>query len=162
MTDRQDALPVPGLIRRVRRIADLSQRQLADHVGVARSTIARIETGARTPGLPLLMRLLAVADLRLVVVDSGNRLVEPMRVWDDRRDGAERRYPAHLDIILDPKRGEWWADIFGLARPPETFRRDRAARDYARRQSQWEVGRGIQRSLPPPTGRFIPFVEGWR
>ena len=44
-----------------------------------------------------------------------------MRDWEDTRDGAERRYPSHLDTILDPEPGEWWADIYGLARPPETF-----------------------------------------
>ena len=162
MTAGHDSLPVPGLVRRVRRIADLSQRQLAEHLGVARSTIGRIETGTATPSLSLLVRLLATADLRLVVVDPDNHVVEAMRVWDNRLDGAERRYPAHLDIILDPKRGDWWADIFGLARPPETFRRDRAARDYARRLSRWEIGAGEQRRLPPPIGHYTPLVEGWR
>jgi hypothetical protein len=33
---------------------------------------------------------------------------------------AERRYPAHLDTVLDPAPGEWWGDRYGLARPPET------------------------------------------
>ena len=66
------------------------------------------------PSLEVLQRLLAVADLRLTVVDEWGRLVLPMLTWDDRLDGAERRYPAHLDTILDPEPGEWWGDIYGL------------------------------------------------
>ena len=64
---------------------------------------------------------------------------EPMKDWRDTRDGAERRYPSHLDIILDPRPGDWWADQYGLTAPPETFRRDRAVRDMQRKRSQWEV-----------------------
>lgn len=77
-----------------------------------------------------------------MVLDGDGRPVLPMRDREDLRDGAERRYPAHLDTIVDPRVGEWWGDIYGLSRPPETFRRDRHARDYRRRLSQQSV-RGI-------------------
>jgi hypothetical protein len=73
-----------------------------------------------------------------------------MEDWDDTRDGAERRYPSHLDTILDPEPGEWWADIYGLARPPETFHRSREMRDAQRRRSVWEVRVGQNRGVPPP------------
>jgi hypothetical protein len=79
-----------------------------------------------------------------------------MQTWDETLDGAERRYPAHLDTILDPKYGEWWGDVYGLVRPPETFHRDRARRDAQRRRSQWEVRVAKHRGEPPP-----PPSEEW-
>ena len=139
-----------GIVRRVRRAADLSQRQLAERAAVSATLVGAIETGARTPSLPVLQRLLRAAKFRLVVVDNEGRLVLPLEVWQDTEDGAGRRYPAHLDTILDPVFGEWWADGFGLARPPETFRRNRAQRDYERRRSQWEVRVNKFRNAPCP------------
>jgi transcriptional regulator with XRE-family HTH domain len=141
---------VPGLIRKVRRLADLSQRELARAARVSPSTVARIESGALAPSLDTLLRLLAVAKLVLVVTDEQGQVVQPMRLWDDTRDGAERHYPAHLDLILDPRNQEWWACIYGLARPPETFHRDRRWRDARRRRSQWEVRVKQLRHVPPP------------
>jgi hypothetical protein len=102
----------------------------------------------------LFQRVLAVAGLQLAVVDAERRIVAPMAEWGDTRDGAERLYPAHLDTILDPEPGEWWADVYGLARPPETFRRNREARDYQRARSKWEVRVAKYRHDPPP--RYPP------
>jgi transcriptional regulator with XRE-family HTH domain len=130
---------LPGLIRKVRRLADLSQRELARAARLSPSTVARIESGALVPSLHTLLRLLAAARLVLVVSDQHGLVIQPMRLWDDTRDGAERHFPAHLDLILDPRAGDWWADVYGLARPPETFHRDRYWRDVRRRRSQWEV-----------------------
>ena len=141
---------VPGLVRKVRRLADLSQRELARAARVSASTIARIESGALAPSLDTLLRLLAAARLVLVVTDGRGRVVQPMRLWDDTRDGADRQFPAHLDLILDPRGGDWWADVYGLARPPETFHRDRDWRDARRRRSQWEVRVKRFRHVPPP------------
>lgn len=142
--------PLSGIVRRVRRTADLSQRQLAEKADVSATLIGAIETGVRTPSLPVLQRILRAANLRLVVVDRRGRAVLPLEVWQDTEDGAGRRYPAHLDTILDPEFGEWWADGFGLARPPETFRRNRAQRDYERRRSQWDVRVKKFRCAPCP------------
>jgi transcriptional regulator with XRE-family HTH domain len=146
--------PVAGLVRRARRIADMSQRQMARFARVATSTIGRVEAGTMTPSLDVLERMLNAAGLYLVVVDANGRVVLPMEDWDDTRDGAERRYPAHLDTILDPEVGEWWGDTYGLARPPETFHRSRAYRDARRKQSQWEVRVAKYRNVPPPPGMF--------
>jgi len=63
---------------------------------------------------------------------------------------AAMRYPSHLDTILDPVAGEWWADDYGLARPPETFYRDRRLRDAMRARSQWEVRVAKLRNSPEP------------
>jgi transcriptional regulator with XRE-family HTH domain len=43
----------------------VSQRELAGAAHVPQSTIARIESGARQPSLPLLARILAAVDLEL-------------------------------------------------------------------------------------------------
>ncbi|WP_191280514.1 helix-turn-helix domain-containing protein, partial [Nocardioides flavus (ex Wang et al. 2016)] len=40
---------VPGLVRRVRRILDVSQRGLAALLGVSQSVVARWETGRTSP-----------------------------------------------------------------------------------------------------------------
>jgi transcriptional regulator with XRE-family HTH domain len=146
-----------GIVRRARRIADLSQRQMAKAAGVGASTIGGIENDTLTPSVQLLKRVLAVAGLYLVVVDGSGHVVQPMGDWDDTRDGADRRYPAHLDTILDPEPGEWWADLYGLVRPPETFHRNRYLRDVQRARSQWEVRVAKYRGVPPP-----PWPRGYR
>jgi transcriptional regulator with XRE-family HTH domain len=149
--------PLSGIVRRVRRAADFSQRELAKHAQISAAAVAQIETGAVTPTLPTLQRILNAANFQLVVVDVDGRLVVPLEVWQDVEDGAGRRYPAHLDTILDPEFGDWWADGYGLARPPETFRRNRTYRDYERRRSQWQVRVKKLRHAPPPQ---LP--RGWK
>jgi hypothetical protein len=93
---------------------------------------------------------MGAAGFYLIVVDDDGHMLMPMGDRDDIRDGAERRYPSHLDVVLDPRPGDWWADIYGLARPPETFHRDRARRDAQRRRSQWEVRVKQFRTDPEP------------
>ena len=100
--------PLGGIIRRVRRKADMSQRELAKYAKVSPASIGSFETGAATPSLAVLQRVLNAANYQLVVVDVDGRLITPLEVWQDVTDGAGRRYPAHLDTILDPAYGEWW------------------------------------------------------
>jgi transcriptional regulator with XRE-family HTH domain len=128
--------PVPGLIRRARRIADLSQRATARAAGLSRSTVARVELGDLTPSLDVMQRLLECVEAR---------------------DDANRRYPSHLETILDPKEGEWWAEQHGLARPPETFVRNRERRNQMRAFVQWWRAR----SGPPPDEDPDFYVEEW-
>jgi transcriptional regulator with XRE-family HTH domain len=154
-----DAPVFSGIVRRARRIADLSQRELAKAAGVAPSTIGKIEAATMLPSFALLRRILRVAGLWLVVVDEAGHVVQPMEDWQDVRDAAGRRYPSHLDTILEPLPGEWWADKYGLMRPPETFRRDRAVRDAQRARSQWEVRVAQYRNVPPPPD---PWTRRWR
>ena len=142
--------PVAGLVRQARRIAGLGQRQMARFAKVAASTIGKVEAGRMTPSLAVLERLLGAAGLYLAVVDQDGRLIQPMADWDETFDGAGRRYPSHLDTILDPEPGEWWADIYGLARPPETFHRDPVDREARRRRSVWEVRVAQNRHRPAP------------
>ncbi|RZT84065.1 helix-turn-helix protein [Pseudonocardia sediminis] len=172
MTDEVDPAPDPrrpggdgiaypdpaGLCRAVRRRADASQREMAERTGLSRSTIARIESGKLIPSLSVLNRILVETDLLLVAVDRNGRVVAPMEdpPDDDLRDGAGKRYPSHLDTIVDPEPGEWWASIYGMAHPPETYHRDRERRDVQRARSQWEVRVARLRAAPPP-----PTVEAW-
>lgn len=142
----QVSFPTGDYVRRLRRVADLSQRELAAVVDLSASSIRRLETGTMDPRLTPFARLLQLVGWRLAVVDEERREVTPLReLGGDLRDGAGRRYPAHLDVIVDPQMGEWWADCYGLAAPPETFARDREERDRRRARSQWHVGRGRRR-----------------
>lgn len=90
------ALDVPGLVRRVRRVGDWSQRDLAAHLGVSQSSVAQWETGRGEPSLALFARLLGLIDAHLEVVDADGAELTPMRA-DAVRDRQHRRYPAHLD-----------------------------------------------------------------
>jgi DNA-binding XRE family transcriptional regulator len=138
--------PVGGYVRRVRRTADLSQRELARVVAVSISSIRRMETEAMDPRLSQLRQLLSLVGWRLAVVDENRREIRPMLELDgDLRDGADRRFPPHLDLILDPDLGQWWGDIYGLTAPPETFNRSRDMRDWRRARSQWDLGRARRR-----------------
>lgn len=91
----------PGLtgryIARARRVADLSQRELAAAVGVSHGTISRIEAGKGHASPSLLSAVLRIAGLRLAVVDEDGRDVLPIAA-DAVRDNAGRRFPAHLDV----------------------------------------------------------------
>src|SRR5438067_4662092 len=79
-----------SLLRLARIRAGVSQRQLAEAAGVPQSTVARIESGAMQPTLPLLYRLLAAVDLepriRLETYDDHDDVLD--------RLGAARPQPA--------------------------------------------------------------------
>lgn len=94
---KAELLDVPGLVRRVRRAVDLSQRDLADELGVAQATVARWETGEGEPSLAVFQHLLALADWGLGVVDAAGAAVQPMGSGACR-DQGNRRFPAHLDV----------------------------------------------------------------
>jgi transcriptional regulator with XRE-family HTH domain len=128
----------------------MSQRQMARFARVAPSTVGKVEAGVMTPSVDVLERLIGTAGLYLAVVDQDGRVILPMEDWDNTRDGAGRRYPSHLSLILDPEPGEWWADKYGLARPPETFHRCPEDREARRRRSVWEVRVAQNRHVPPP------------
>jgi len=90
-------LDVPGLVMRVRRMRDLSQRELGALLGLDQSHVARIESSRRRVDLPLLVRILALAELRIAVLDLDDAEVVPVP-HDVLRDNGGRRMPAHLDV----------------------------------------------------------------
>lgn len=87
-----------AFIARARREADLSQRDLADVIGLSRATIGRLETGATRVGVDLLQSILGLAGLRLAVLDESGLEVYPVPA-DVLRDNAGRRLPSHLDVL---------------------------------------------------------------
>lgn len=124
---------LPGLIRRIRRILDVSQRGLAALLDVSQSVVARWETGRTSPRVSVLVELLRLARLRVSLHDAeSGEAVAPMRD-DGARDRAGRRYPAHVDLIVRgwfyPRGVESTTDIF-VWRRRSRERRDPRVRFY--------------------------------
>lgn len=94
---------VPGMVRRVRRILDVSQRGLAEILKVSQSVVARWETGRTSPRASVVERLLQLARLRVTVHDEDGQEVGPMRADGARTHGGSR-YPAHVDL----RATGWW------------------------------------------------------
>ena len=96
---------IPGLVRRIRRILDVSQRGLAALLEVSQSVVARWETGRTSPRARVLQRLLTMAGLRASVhSEETGEEVGPMRN-DGSRDRGGKRYPAHVDLRVVG----WWS-----------------------------------------------------
>ena len=58
---------VQNLVREARKRAGLTQAALAERAGVAQSTVARIESGARTPSTDMVERLVGAAGFEIRV-----------------------------------------------------------------------------------------------
>ena len=140
-----NALSLPGVLRRVRRIADLSQRELAVAVGISPSAVGGAESGARDLPLSVVARIAEVAALRLSLVDRDGRKVAGM-ADNAVRDAAGRRFPAHLDTRYSEDR--WWhgPDRHYRTQPRYTFDRRRDLRDGTRER----VGTPDDHQLPQP------------
>jgi len=132
-------------LRRLRRDADLSQRELAEKAGVAFQTVARIESGATPdPRFRTVERLITSAGGQLSIVDTGGQA--PATVpYDNVVDAAERRYPPHLDVRPVRQAADWWGSGWARyyhvereywpAKPPAySFDLSRRWRDRLRRQ----------------------------
>lgn len=92
-----DAFDASRYVVRARRLADLSQRELAERLGLSRAAVGRLESARGRIAVDTLVRVLAIAGLRLAVLDSAGRQVDPVP-RDVLRDNAHRRFPAHLDV----------------------------------------------------------------
>ena len=133
---------VPGLVRRVRRILDVSQRGLAALLGVSQSQVARWETRRTSPRASVLVEMLRLARLRVRLHDAETgKEVEPMRD-DGARDRARRRYPAHVDLRVTG----WWMPRDAMM----------TAQDL-RWQARSQAVAGAVRALPPqPLAAHLP------
>ena len=120
-----------GSLRRIRRLADLSQRELAERSGISKSALAAAEAGTRDLPATQLARAAAVAGLRLTLLDVDAREVIGMST-EGARDAAYRRFPAHLDTVHSDDVPNRWADDPRRSQPWFTFTLDRVSRDRAR------------------------------
>ena len=98
-SERPDGREMPrfdaaGLLRRARRNARMSQRAMADAVGVGKSTIGQAERDDGSVTLTVLLAVLAVGGIELVAIDRDGE-VDTMRL-DALRDRRDRKLPAHL------------------------------------------------------------------
>jgi transcriptional regulator with XRE-family HTH domain len=119
------------LVRRIRRAADLSQRDLARALAVSDGAVAQAESGQRDLPATVLMRAAELAGLRLALVDAAGDEV-PGMADATVRDAAGRHFPAHLDTRRSDE--GWWHDEVRHSRPRPwyTFDRDRQVRDHQR------------------------------
>ena len=136
---------VPGLVRRIRRVLDVSQRGLAALIGVSQSAVARWETGRTSPRVSVVQHLLRLAGLRAEVHNAENgEVVEPMRD-DGARDRAGRRYPAHVDLVVTgwyvPRGLDCTAEA-GLWRRRSRAHQDPAVRHHTSAYLRWRQ-RGV-------------------
>ncbi|WP_195908216.1 helix-turn-helix domain-containing protein [Nostocoides sp. HKS02] len=98
MAELRGRFEVGALLAQARRVAGLSQRELAAAAGVAASTVGGVESGAKGVSVEVLAQLLEPTGLRLAVLDADDREVGPFPA-DAVRDNAGRRFPAHLDLL---------------------------------------------------------------
>jgi transcriptional regulator with XRE-family HTH domain len=126
------AFDLPGTLRRIRRLADLSQRELAAELHASKSSIAAAESGASGLDARTLARAAGLAGLRLALLDGDGCEISAMAAGTVRDLGG-RRFPAHLDTRHSDER--WWRyeHRFDRPRPWFTVDRDRAGRDALRR-----------------------------
>ncbi len=138
---------IPGMVRRVRRILDVSQRGLAALLDVSQSVVARWETGRTSPRMSVVERLLRMARLamRFVDEDTGDQ-VGPMR-GDGARTHGGSRYPAHADL----RATGWWVPrrLRSMTSTESFAWRDRSRRvgDPAIRYRQPGLWKRIEREL---------------
>jgi transcriptional regulator with XRE-family HTH domain len=125
-----------GSLRRIRRTADLSQRQLARAMGIPQSTLAAAEAGNRDLPVGRLADAAAVAGLRIVLVDADGRQIPPM-TSAGARDAAGRHLPAHLDTRHSDEGPDRWEHHPGRRQPWFTFVLDRSDRDA------WRARHGV-------------------
>jgi hypothetical protein len=80
---------ISNLVREARRRAGLTQAQLAERAGVPKSTVGRIESGARMPSTEMVERLVQAAGLSVSI-----SLSEPDPGTDSMFERTLQRSPA--------------------------------------------------------------------
>jgi HTH-type transcriptional regulator/antitoxin HipB len=119
-----ESFDLSGTLRRIRRRADMSQRELAEAAGISASAVAHAEAGTRDLPVTALARAATAAGLRVALLEQDGAEVAGMRP-DAVRDRGGRRFPAHLDPVLSEERRWRWDERPRLSRPTYTFDRRR-------------------------------------
>ena len=84
-------MSITNIVREARRRAALSQAELARRAGVPKSTVGRIESGARTPSAELVERLVRAAGLEVTIsLSAPDPGTDAMFERSLRRSPAER------------------------------------------------------------------------
>lgn len=128
--------PTPYLalvLREARRSAGLSQRGLAERARQPAGSIAAIETQRSDVSVTRFAALLDACGWALWVVNRSGEVIDGL-IDCEPRDGAGRRYPAHVTLRSTADRSSWWGDRHGpyWGRPP----RPRLTFDL-RRRTRW-------------------------
>jgi transcriptional regulator with XRE-family HTH domain len=84
----------------------LSQRELAEVIGVSQPVVARLESGSSNSSLVLVQRALAAVGVRLNVIEAAR---PTRRAGEHARDRSGRRLPAHLTPYRLSQPHSWWA-----------------------------------------------------
>ena len=139
------AFDLSGALRRIRRLGDLSQRELASTAGLSVSAVAHAEAGTRDLPVGGLVRAAATAGLRLALVGQDGAEVAGMNA-QAVRDHAGRRFPAHLDTRYGDE--AWWhgPERYSRQQPWYTFDRVRSTRDFWRNR----LGTADDHQVPRP------------
>jgi len=103
-----DARELAGAILRAARAhAGLSQRELAAKIGVAISTIGRVE-GRRGPAPSWALLVKAATACGCAISITADDAVTPWRwEFEDVRDQAARHFPAHLEAWRLTRASQW-------------------------------------------------------
>ena len=147
-----DGFDVSGGLRRIRRMADLSQRELAAAAGISPGTLAHAEAGTRDLPVQSLVRAAALAGLRLALLDEDGSPVEGM-AGDVVRDMSGRKFPAHLDTRYSDE--GWWhgPERYSRSAPWYTFDRSRYIRDLYRSRDGTPPDHQIPKAGDAPADR---------
>ena len=152
---------LPAALRRIRRVADASQRELAEWIGISKSTLAGAESGNRGLDARVLAHAAEVAGLQLALLDENGDPVEGM-TEGGVRDRFGRRFPAHLDTRYGDE--GWWHGPERYSRPVPwyTFDRDRGRRDGRRGTRGTPSDHQIPKPGDAPTDRAAARRQGAR
>jgi len=120
-----DPFHLPQALRALRREAKLSQRALAQRIGVAPATVARAETGEGDLRCSVFAKAVVVTGCGLTLLDGDGY---PLTLGDGSRvprDRGGRCLPAHFRWRRVVRFGDWWYDpwdtTMGATRPEWTY-----------------------------------------
>lgn len=103
-------MDVPATLRAARRTRRVSQRELAQHAGVPRQTLERIEAGHTDPRLGTLEKLLAPIGFQLTVCNTHGRVLKIDAEREQLVDWSGRHFPPHWEVSPagEYPSGSWW------------------------------------------------------